>query len=453
MARPSATALRARPASRVGDATRAHVGFSLRSQPWHFVNAVLVVWVLVPEIRRLVDWKLGFTPFSPLIAVPLAAALPAMAAFVYTSALPRLQQRLLLPLWAWIGGFGSGLAIGIVSGNPFGALYGFLDFTVNAFFGLWLTTFDVPRKVLYERVAGFLLDLSVPVAIYGFYQFFVLPDWDRTWLLNVKVVAIGEPFPMQFRPFATLNAPATYADFLVGVMLLNLPRLSRARLWRVAQFVLLVAALLVTRVRTAWIGGLCGILVYVALAPQRIRNAAVVGGLALVVVAFAANANAILGPEAGRLLTQRFDTLTDVSQDSSYRERQQYFGDILKSALDQPLGYSLGATGAGARAASADQNAGVFDNGYVARLTEMGFFGFGCYVVALGAALWAAFTRWRQLVREANDLAIVAVAAIALQVSLDVVDLSGDHHNSLGGLFFWLSLGLIFGPRLQRKTS
>ncbi|GAC1418350.1 MAG: hypothetical protein NVS3B16_15100 [Vulcanimicrobiaceae bacterium] len=424
----------------------------LRARPWLFVNFIFLLWALTPEIRRLIDWRSSYTAVSIVIALPLVGLLVPAFAYFYTPTLALIQRRVLVPLWLYVGGFVSACGIGLAAGNGLGALYSFFDFVLSALFGVWVTTLDIPRKVLYEKVASFLLNLATPVSLYAFYQFAVLPPWDRSWLMQVNAVSFGAPFPFQFRPFSTLNGPAIFADFLLGVLLLNMPRISKGGAFRILKFAIVVAALVLTRVRAEWIGAIVGLLAYVAVGPGRVRNFAIVGALAGLIALFTANTALIFGTtQADATLQQRFSTFSDIAQDQSYQERQMYLGSVLVTALQQPFGTGLGVVGPGARLEPGKN--GVFDNGFVARLTEMGFFGFACYIAALGFALWLAFGRLRAFNREGDrELASIAAAAIAIQIAFDFVDISGDHHNSVAGMFFWITLGLLFGRRTNEVS-
>jgi hypothetical protein len=76
----------------------------------------------------------------------------------------------------------------------------------------------------------------------------------------------------------------------------------------------------------------------------------------------------------------------------------------------------------------------------------MGYFGTACYLIALITALVMAYVRWRAFKRaELHDEAMLAAAVVAIQVALIVLDLSDDHHTGYAGMFFWLSLALIYG--------
>ena len=103
-------------------------------------------------------------------------------------------------------------------------------------------------------------------------------------------------------------------------------------------------------VRSDWLGGAVGALVYVLLSPQRLRNLTVISGVAIVGFALVSNASALLGnTDAGNSISSRFSTFDNLDGDVSYNEREKYFGAVLVDALAQPFGQGLGVVGTAAK--------------------------------------------------------------------------------------------------------
>jgi O-antigen ligase len=136
--------------------------------------------------------------------------------------------------------------------------------------------------------------------------------------------------------------------------------------------------------------------------------------------------------------------LTSLSTDQSYIDRQRIFGNALTTALQQPTGEGLGVLGVAAKLTAVGGTVD-FDNGYIARLTEMGYFGFAAYLAALLVMLVYAWRRWRTYDRldDRGDAAIAA-AVVGIQAGLAFLDISGDHHNQFSGIVCWLSFALLF---------
>ena len=253
-----------------------------RSHQWLPVVVVLGLWAVMPGVRRLFDWKLGFASVSVLSIVPLLALIPAVVALIYRGQLRRVDRRLLACAWLWTGGFGVAFLVGaMTSGSPFAAAYSLVQFLLPMAFGLWVSTLNVATGELYDRVASAMLWLSTPLCLYAALQFVAPPPWDVAWMMNANIASIGRPSPYQLRPFSLLNSPGIFADFLDVAIALNLPRLlsSRSTL-RIAQFALCIAALALTMVQTGWLGFAVGVVTYLVLVPHRARNLAVLGAVA-----------------------------------------------------------------------------------------------------------------------------------------------------------------------------
>ncbi len=408
------------------------------------ITAIIAVWAFSPELRRLIDWKIGFNAISIVSILPYLVLLPAVAIVLYGRRLSRIDFRLLAAAFVWIGGFTFALWIGFANGNMVPAVYSYVLFVMPVAFGLWVATVRAPEDVLRNRISSALLWIATVLSFYAAVQFAILPAWDSSWMRNANITSIGTPIPFGFRVFSTLNAPAPFADFLVCALLLNLPRLKSPRPLLLFQFALSLGALALTQVRADWIALVLGIACYLLFTPQRMRTLTVLGGVLLAFGSVGAVAPLALGDtQIGTTISDRLGTLTNLSGDVSYNERAQYLAGPLTWALQDPVGSGLGVLGTAAKLSDTARTRD-FDNGYIARLTEMGWFGSACYfgtiAFAFGFALWR---RARALRAGDPDSAAFAAATAALGLALIALDTSSDHHNALSGLFFWLSLALV----------
>ena len=427
----------------------------LRQRPWLVANFMLLCWAIFPEIRRLIDWKIGFNSISIISVVPLVALVPFAIPLVYTKRFARLDPGLQKCAWLWFGGFAFSLVVAFAQFNFFGGAYAFAEFCLPAVFGIWLaTTSDVPPQVSYEKIATFCLWLGTALAAYGVIQFVVAPAWDMEWLKATNLISIGFPEAFMFRPFSTLNSPGLFGDFLTFTFLLNLPRLRKPSLPRLAQAAFILGVVILTMVRSDWVAAACGMLAFVVLSPDRLRNLMIFAGVGIVCTVLFANASSLLGSsDAGNSLSARFETFTNLGSDASYADRQTYFGETLTDAERNPLGSGLGVVGTAAKL-SGTGDTKDFDNGYIARFTEMGYFGTACYLAAVFGVTIVGLRRWSALSGPSErDARSMAAGAIAVQVALIFLDISSDHHNALPGLFFWLSMAIMPTPFMALAAS
>jgi putative inorganic carbon (hco3(-)) transporter len=421
--------------------------------PYTYLIIVVLLFTVLPVVHRLVDWRVGYSDQSIISVLPLLAMLPAAAIVLYTGRIGRLPKPLLACVWLWFGGFAFALGVGALSGNAVAALYSFVQFILPALFAIWLVTTGLPPETLYTRFANFLLWLSVPLGLYAALQFVAIPPWDAQWMHDAGMTFIGIPEPFQLRPFSTTNGPPQFGDFLVAVIVLNLPRLRQATPLLFAQLALCVGTLALTQVRADWITLALGVLCFIALSPQRLRNFTLIAVVAGVGAILIVNASSLLGSDAaGAALTSRFSTFSDLGNDYSVNERESYFGDTLNEALQQPIGQGLGVTGSAARLSQSGADA-PYDDGYIARFVEMGFFGMACYLATVLLGIGIAFKRWLAFTRAgANEDASVAAALVSMQVVLLVLDASIDHHTNFTGLLFWLTLFWAYSWRTAKDV-
>ena len=149
------------------------------------------------------------------------------------------------------------------------------------------------------------------------------------------------------------------------------------------------------------------------------------------------------------MVTSRFSTLSNLNNDYSFADRQRYFAGLLTDAVSQPLGQGLGVLGTAAKLGDGGK-VKDFDNGFVARFTEMGYFGMACYLLALGGMMALAVSAQRRYaMRSMPRLAAMAAAAVAVQMMLIALDVSSDHHDALAGIAFWLTIPLVLGRDRQ----
>jgi hypothetical protein len=421
--------------------TREAPGETIR--PLIVILAILALWALVPEVRRLVDWRAGFAAVSVVSIVPLAALVVPLLGLTYGGGLSRIDPRLLLIAWVWFGGFTAALAIGIASGNSAAAaLYSYAEFCLPAAFGLWVASQRVDRENLFDAIARFLIVLATPISLYALIQFALAPAWDVAWMEHVRMTSIGLPAPYQFRPFSTLNSPGTFADFLLAVILFNLPRLRERRPVLMVQIALCSAALALTLVRSDWIALAVGVACFLALSPNRRSNLFAFTFAAAAVISLTLALPSLLGSTSfGATLSTRLSSFGELGVDASYAERAGYYGAPLVEAALTPQGSGLGVIGTAAKLGDTGTTR-YFDNGYIARLTEMGWFGTACYLAGTFGALAFVLS-----LRRTGPASIVAAVA-GIQLALLFSDASSDHHLALSGLIFWLSLALVT-PRMS----
>jgi O-antigen ligase len=408
------------------------------AKDWYFA-AVMTLWVISPGLRRIVDWLTSFHKVSVFSVLPLVLMLPGL--FFVASRWNRLGSLYRTVATFWLIGFAYAFVIGICSGAKLSALYDLVTFVFPILFGLFLVSSRRGLPATYERSAKTILWLAAIVSVYAIYQYISPPAWDVFWVQNSDLASIGQPVPFGLRVFGTLNSYATFASFLSLTLVMNLPRLRRSARITALLFVPCLLALLLTLDRTSWLALALGTIVYLVASPERGRAArtltsialsgALLGGVLLAVTAGS--------QDVGTNLTDRLSTLTELSEDTSVASRQAQTAAALHDGLTEPLGQGLGAVGTSSVAGASGSTA-TLDNGYLARFLEMGFWGFGAYLIAIVAAFWGTFSAYRQGTRLNGITASMLAMTLAVQCMFLGLELASDAHNSLLGVLFWATL-------------
>jgi hypothetical protein len=137
----------------------------------------------------------------------------------------------------------------------------------------------------------------------------------------------------------------------------------------------------------------------------------------------------------GDVIVTRFATFTSLHDDTSFRERRDFYASMAERVSRAPAGEGMGGTGV---AATMSEGTAIrhFDSGVLDIAFSLGWFGGLAYVFGLvGLTLFA--LRIREARRDHFDLALRAAALAALSTLL-----SYNAAVGVSGLVFWGFLGL-----------
>jgi hypothetical protein len=351
-------------------------GFLLwRSKP-AYVGLVFWLWFLTPFLSRMADFQGGWTPSSPVELAPYITA--GLAGLPLLASLRILGDFRALPFVCALVAILYGFILGLVSQPLFDVLRALLNWMIPVIFGLFLydnrALYPEFRKVI-ER--SFLFGVLLTGA-YGIYQFFVLPDWDRLWMLNVQLNSFGAVEAMKIRVFSTMNAPAIYAAVTACGLLVLFNLNGKLRLLAAAGGFL---ALMLTVSRASWLSLAAGAIYLMMRAGMRQRVRLAIAGFACGVF--------LLGlaqlPVVHDLLMQRMQTFSDPSQDVSFSARveghEQAFGQIGQ----EPFGEGIGSTDAKHNTEGDDDIIGPHDSTVLEFLYSLGWIGTLVYALGLGS--------------------------------------------------------------------
>lgn len=324
----------------------------LRS-PAGFLALVIALWLYTPFVRRVLDLHHGFQATNLALAAPVLASTVAILTVLHY--LKELRGILFAPALLVMAAVTYGFLVGALRNGLVPAFYAYLTWLSPALVGLH-TALHWRRYP--EMRQGFMRTLAwgiAPAALYGIYQFVVLPPWDRLWMVATDLQSIGRPEPYSVRVFGTMTMPGTFAVVMeVGLLLL----LSAEVRGRLPALVLGFIGLLLSRIRTAWLGFVLGLALQFITQPVRRlpRNWITLAFVALL------SLPVITIPRIREGITSRLTSLTSGEDDSSYRARIQTARAGYALVLDYAEGAGLGATGS---AVTARSRGGIrnFENG------------------------------------------------------------------------------------------
>ena len=410
-------------------ATSTGIGFWLYiSNPPLYLGFVWWIWFLTPFIRRLADYQLGaFTPPTEaliLLAPFTVTAISGLTLLRYGRALLRLYAA---PFLLCILGVLYGFLVGLPKVGGFAAAVGLLEWLTPLLLGfhvlaLW-RLFPQHRQIIRTTfVTG-----AFVLGVYALIQFFLMPGWDRLWMIGSRMSSIGRPEPFEVRVFSTLNAPGPFATVLIpGLLLLFEGRTVFAKLTAVPGYI----GFLLSLVRSAWGGWMLGMvyLVWRLKGRLRMRLLALTAVMAVAVVPVA-----MMG-EISDATSERVETLGTIGSDGSLAARQHMYQTATIDALMNPLGQGLGSAG--------------FDSGYVTILWQLGWIGGSLY---LGGLFWLVWTVVLAPTAAPPDQFTAILAATALGYMGLLV--FGTEHIEVAGCVLWSFLGLILASRRYHERT
>ena len=324
----------------------------LRS-PAGFLSFTVSLWFYTPLVRRVLDLQHGFQPTNLALAAPVLASTVAILTVLRFGR--ELRGTLFAPALLVIAAVTYGFLVGALRNGVVPALYAYLTWLSPAMVGL--------HTALHWRRYPELRDVFLrtlawgigPAALYGIVQFVVMPPWDRYWMISTDLQSIGSPVPFGARVFGSMTMPGTFAVVMeVGLLLL----LSAQVRGRLPSLVLGFIGLLLSRIRTAWLGFVLGLGLQLVTQPVRRlpRNWITLAVMALL------SLPVITIPRIREGITDRIASITQSGDDSSVRSRVMVARAGYLLVLDYAEGAGLGATGSAvtARARGGIRN---FENG------------------------------------------------------------------------------------------
>lgn len=364
-----------------------------------YLSLVWWAWMLSPELRRIAEGPIGYHAQDPISLTPyIVTSVSALSVYRRREQNPRVVRAVNLMLF----GIGWAFVVGSAHYGFRAALYDLLAWSTPVLLvGYVAVNWRLSREMgrLAVRLAVFT---GLVVGIYGIYQYLALPSWDATWMRGSGLTSIGVPIARHVRVFSTLNSPAPLGVTMMVVLLI----LIRARpLQRLVSAIPALASFGLSLVRSAWGGWLVGVGYLLAFgAGSRRRSRLAIVGILLALAVLVTT-----GPFA-RVVERRASETVNITQDTSFRARVDFYGSFGAHAFGNPLGRGLGSTGVATELDTGDVSrfgnfdSGILDLGYVLGWPGLAFYGVGAFRLVrrarqhepdpLGTVLTAALVAW-----------------------------------------------------------
>jgi hypothetical protein len=408
----------------------AFIGWLLySSRPVGYVSYSLWVWFLTPFIRRVVDWHFGFSEPNLILLAPfLVSGISILALMPSTQ---RHKER--IPVAFVLCGFAIfyGFIVGMLLHPSAETFFGLVNWLCPMLFGLHLYL-NWPKYEQYKAIITrtFVLALLI-LGLYGNYQFFSPPTWDRYWLENVKADSFGRPEPLEVRVWSTMNSPGPFANtMMAGLLLLLVTRVPLKLPSAIAGYL----SLLLSVVRTAWLSWIVGFLLILKNANPR-TIVRVILSMFFLLACLVPLAN---DPRVAMVIGDRFGTFTDLSHDASFGARIDMYKILIHDAINSPFGLGL-------RNLEVSRDMAV-DSGILTLIFSVGW---------LGAALFLAgvvsLFLWGERSTDKNDEFCRAAKAIAFAILAQLI--AGDVFVNVTGAIFWIFAGMYMAASPYHRSQ
>lgn len=383
--------------------------------PILYVGFTWWVFFLTPFIRRVSDFRSGFTDPSPMLLAPLLVATITIVTFYRN--LPKAYDRGGLPFVISAIGVFYGFLVGLINGLPVPAIVSLMTWVSPILFGfhLFVNWRDYPSYR--ENIQRTFLWGVLVTASYGVYQYLVAPEWDRFWLIQTKLyTSMGKPEPLGLRVWSTMNAPLQFSVvMLAGIILLFIGQGTL----RIPGLAVGILSLLLTSVRTAWGGFIIALITLLG---------SLKGGFQIRLIAFILMLALCIVPLStvepfSQVIQSRVNSLSNVKDDQSAKDRAELYGRTLDLALSEVIGKGNGTLQ-------------PIDSGIIELLLTLGWMGAIPYIGGLLLIFYSLF----QASKSKSDP--FASAARAIVVGFVPMLAGSNVIIGIPGLVFWGFLGL-----------
>jgi hypothetical protein len=371
------------------------------------------VWILTPFLRRIIDFRIGYTEPSPILLAPFFVT--GVSIITLVQQFPNARRFGGVPFIMAIGGVLYGFLIGLINiPSTFQVIRQFLDWFTPLTFGFHLSANWRNFPNYYKNTQRVFVYGTLVTGLYGVFQYLTNPGWDVLWMVNSGQGDYKEG--EGFRVFSTMQSIEPFTAFMAaGLLMLFTDR----GLLRFPASAFGYLSFLLTLGRSAWLGWLGGLMILISSlkAKHQMR-------LFVVILLMSALAIPVVtsGPFSEKI-SGRIQTLSDVKNDNSFQGRQENMIASFERDLFNVLGSGIGL--------------GLADNAFLGLFFSLGWIGVSLYVSALVSLSLKLFLNSENKLNLFSSTARAIVASCLIRMPANSTSILG-----VGGVILWGFLGL-----------
>lgn len=329
-----------------------------------YLSFCMWLWMLTPLVRRLVDYHTSYHAQSVVMLAPFIVS--CISAMSVRKVLSRRLPSHVLPYLGIMAIVFWGYVVGIFQSGIFAASYAALTWLSPLFLAIHILTHADAVEEHAQHVFKAFSISTLLMGLYGLYQFFLYPEWDKYWVDSVSIIGIGIAEAGSVRIFSTMNAPAVLALYLTAGILVTIQK--RGKMTAIICSIG-ITGLMLSLVRSAWVSFLVAFALMLLAMPFGKRVRYIIAATAVIIASLPL---LLMGPISERV-QQRLQTFSSVNDDVSFQARSDLYRNFTERATDSMIGNGLGQTGTASRL-SGESALASLDSGVLDLLYTFGFF-------------------------------------------------------------------------------
>ncbi len=297
------------------------------------------LWFLTPFVRRIADWRSGFTDPSPILLAPFLVGMVTLMTLIRKP--PKTYKLVDACFFVSIYSIAYGFVIGCIQTRFSSALLATLGMLVPVLFGYHLYS-NWENYPNYRQSMQRIFTWGVLImGLYGVFQYLIAPEWDKLWLKNLwgeDILALGSAFgtpePLGIRVWSTMNSPLSFSvTMMAGLVLL----FSSESLIRFPASACGYLSFLLAQARTAWGGWIFCLFALIFSLKQSLQIKLF---LTLGLLVLCALPLLTIEPFSTEIAS-RFETFQNLENDGSGNSRMETYRVITPILFSNILGYGI----------------------------------------------------------------------------------------------------------------